>query len=130
MRSRLVVLAAAAVASVAALAPSVAGASPAHNNGMTINATPNPIIAGQGVLIYGQVNGANSADQPVVLYHRIAPHYYFSVISRTVTNSLGFYEFVRPEGIVDTNRQWFVVDPSNHAHSRTISESVLSLIHI
>jgi hypothetical protein len=120
-----------AVAGALAL-PTVAAAwghhHPHHNRGLTINATPNPIDAGQGVLIYGQLNGQNSANQTIVLYHRIIPSPFFSIISITKTNTFGYYEFVRPDGIVMTNRDWFVRGP-NDTHSRTIREQVSALVN-
>jgi hypothetical protein len=115
MRSRFVVLAAivCAVASVVAPGSALAKDHGAKDHGaLTINATPDPSLTpGQQILIYGQLNGPNAANQPIVLYHRIPPQLSFSVISITHTNSLGFYRFVRADGIVLTNRNWFVKGP-------------------
>jgi hypothetical protein len=127
MRTRLAVLATILSALVAVMAPGIANAAPRHNHGLTINATPNPIIAGEGVLIYGQLNGQDSANQTIYLYHRIVPALHFSIISVTKTNAQGFYEFTRAEGIVETNRNWFVRGPDG-SHSRTIHERVSSLV--
>ena len=55
MRPRLVALASLLAAVVAVVAPAVTNAAPRHNHGLTINATPNPILAGEGVLIYGRL---------------------------------------------------------------------------
>jgi hypothetical protein len=130
MRSRFVVLAA-VIASVAAFAaPAAAVASPIHNYGLTINVTPQNINAGQEVFIYGQLKGSSPAAyayKPIYLYHRIAPRPFFSLIQVGHTNALGFYEFFRPDGIVMTNRQWFVRGP-NMTHSRTVSVSVAALV--
>jgi hypothetical protein len=106
-----------------------AGAAPAHNDGLTIAATPNPILAGESVLIYGQLNGADNADQTITLFHRIYPQSAFTVISRTKTSPAGFYDFPRPEGIVMSNRSWFVRGPDG-AHSRTIHEGVAALVSL
>ena len=111
MRPRFVVLASLLAALVAVSVPAIASAAPRHNRGLTINATPNPIIAGDGVLIYGQLRGSDIANKPVVLYHRLATQPRFTIIGVTRTDSHGFYEFTRAEGVVLTNRSWFVRGP-------------------
>src|SRR5438552_8289964 len=104
MRPRFAVLASVLCALVVVAAPGVASAAPRHNHGLTINATPNPINAGDGVFIYGQLNNPPVAGQTIVLHHHISgSHQGFTVISRTTTDSHGFYEFTRTEGIVLTN---------------------------
>jgi hypothetical protein len=103
---------------------------PLHNHGLTIAATPNPITAGEGVLIYGQLNVHNPGGQVINLFHRINPSRVFTLISNTTTDSHGFYEFTRPEGIVQSNRSWFVTAPNEpiNIHSRTIHELVSALV--
>ena len=124
MRTRFAVLAVILGALTAAVVgPGVAGAAPHHNRGLTINATPNPIIAGSGVLIYGQLDGTDNANQTIYLYHRVNPRQRFSLIQVGRTNSVGFYEFTRAENVVMTNRSWFVRGPGG-THSRTIHERV------
>lgn len=136
MRLRFAALASLATALVLAATPAGALAfrhhGPRHNHGLTINATPNPIIAGQSVLIYGQLNGPGSANQQIVLYHRVHPNHFFTVISRTRTDSHGFYEFVRPDGLVKTNRDWFTRAPTlaGRVHSRTVHERVAALVSL
>ncbi len=53
--------------------PSRTEAAPHHNHGLTIAATPDPITAGEGVLIYGQLKGPNNAGKRIWLFHRINP---------------------------------------------------------
>jgi hypothetical protein len=100
---------------------------PRHNYGLTIAATPNPIGAGEGVLIYGKLVGSDVANQRIVLYHRITPQSQFTPITVTRTNSFGFYEIARAEGIVESNRSWFALGPGR-THSRTINEYVFSAV--
>jgi hypothetical protein len=127
MRPRLVALASMLAAIFAIAAPAVANAAPRHNRGLTINGTPNPILAGEGVLIYGQLRGADIANQPILLYHRLASFPRFTLIGRTTTDSHGFYEFTRAEGVVLTRRSWFVRGPGQ-THSRTLHERVQALV--
>jgi hypothetical protein len=129
MRTRSVVLAVLLGALVALGAPVLASAAPHQDKGLTIHATPNPIDAGQGVLIYGQLQGSGSSDQTIHLYHRIAPASRFTIIGVTKTDQYGFYEFTRQEGIVMTNRSWFVRGP-NSTHSQTIHELVSALVSL
>src|SRR6201996_825878 len=129
MRLRLTVLACALAACAGVALPGVAGAGPVHNRGLTIHAVPNPIIAGEAVLIYGQLKGPDHANQVIRLYHRIDPAPGFTVISTTRTNALGQYEFTRAEDIVETNRNWFVRGPGV-THSRTVHERVAALVSL
>lgn len=129
MRLRFILLACALVACVSTAAPGVAGAAPVHNRGLTIHAAPNPILAGEGVLIYGQLKGSGHGGQTIRLYHRVNPAARFSLIGATTTNSLGEYEFTRAEGIVMSNRSWFVRGPGL-THSRTVHERVAALVSL
>jgi hypothetical protein len=129
MRTRFAVLVTVLSALVIAAVPAIASAAPRRNHGLTINATPNPIIAREGVLIYGQLNGSNPAGQTIYLYHRLIPQAHFSLIGTTKTDSLGFYEFTRAEGIVLSNRDWFVRGPAGR-HSRTVHERVAALVSL
>ncbi len=129
MRVRFALAGSLLTALVAVAVPGVASAAPVHNRGLTINATPNPIIAGEGVLIYGQLKGGTVKGQPIRLYHRVNPSAHFSLIGKTTTDSFGFYEFTRAEGVVYTNRSWFVRGP-NSTHSRTVHERVAALVSL
>lgn len=129
MRLRFTLLACALAACVGTAAPALAGAAPVHNRGLTIHAVPNPIIAGEAVLIYGQLEGPSHANQVIRLYHRINPNSHFSLISTTRTNANGQYEFTRAEDIVETNRSWFVRGPGL-THSRTVHERVAALVSL
>ena len=129
MRLRITLLACALLALASAAAPSIAGAGPLHNRGLTIHAVPQHIIAGESVLIFGQLKGPDHANQPITLYHRINPNPGFTIIGRTRTNANGQYEFTREEGIVDTNREWFVRGPGA-THSRTVHERVDALVSL
>jgi hypothetical protein len=129
MRLRITVLACALSALACAAAPSFAGAAPVHNRGLTIHAVPQHIIAGEAVLIYGQLKGPDHANQVIRLYHRINPKPSFTLIGVTKTNANGQYEFTRQEGIVETNRSWFVRGPA-FTHSRTVHERVDALVSL
>jgi hypothetical protein len=129
MRLRITVLACALAAFAGAAAPSFAGAAPVHNRGLTIHAVPQHIIAGEAVLIFGQLKGPDHANQVITLYHRLNPNPGFTVIGVTRTNANGQYEFTRQEGIVDTNREWFVRGPGT-THSRTVHERVDALVSL
>ncbi len=129
MRLRFAMLGAVLATLVVAVSPGLAAAAPRHNHGLTINATPNPIVAEEGVLIYGQLRGTLDAHQTIRLYHRINPAPFFTLIGVTRTNSFGFYEFTREEGVVMSTRSWFVLGPGL-THSRTVHERVAALISI
>jgi phage protein U len=129
MRPRITVLAAALAMFTVAPAPGTAGAAPQDNRGLTIHAVPHSIIAGEAVLIYGRYMSPNPSGRLIRLYHRIEPRPTFSLIGVARTDSAGRYEFVRSEGIVQTNRSWFVGGPSG-THSRTVHERVQALLSL
>ena len=94
---------------------------------VTINATPNPIVTGDAVLIYGQLNTAHPGGKKIVLHQRIVPAAAFTTAQSTVTDTAGFYEFAESAGGVTTNRSWFVSSPAvGSQHSRTVHELVTS----
>jgi phage protein U len=132
MRPRAAVLASVVAALGFVAVPAAAVAAPHHNHGLTIAATPDTIVSGDAVLIYGQLHGTNVGGQTIVLYHRINPKPYFSVIGTTKTQSTGFYEFTRVEGVVLTNRSWFVRAPGlpGNIHSRTTHEKVAAEVSL
>jgi hypothetical protein len=127
MRLRFTVPACALTALAFTAIPGIAGAAPQHNRGLTINAVPRHIIAGEAVLIYGRLKGPGHADQLITLYHRINPAPAFSVIGTTQTDAQGRYEFTRAEGVVVSNRSWYVRGPGL-THSRTVHERVAALV--
>lgn len=109
-------------------APSLASPAPRHNDGLTIAAVPNPVVAGEGVLIYGRLAGPDTAGQTIRLYHHVVDSGKpYTFVTSTKTDSSGYYEFSRPERIIYTDRSWFVRGPDG-AHSRTIYERVVALI--
>jgi hypothetical protein len=129
MRLRLVVLGSLLTALAVCAQAGMSEAAPRHNDGLTINATPNPIMAGEGVLIYGQLTGSDIGGQTITLYHRVNPSPHFVPVGRIQTDSFGFYEFTRAEGVVYSNRSWFVRGPGS-SHSRTIHEGVQTLVSL
>jgi hypothetical protein len=110
-------------------AAGLASAAPHHNRGVTISVAPNPVSAGDAVVIDGRLLGPGSGNQPIRLYHHVIgsgrPGY--TLISTTLTNSSGYYQFIRPGGLVYTNRNWFVRGPGG-VHSRTVHEQVIPLV--
>jgi hypothetical protein len=123
------VLASLLTALVATVVPSTVNAAPRHNHGLTINAVPRHIIAGEGVLIFGRLEGENAAGQTIRLYHHINPFPGYRLVGTTTTDSRGVYEFTRAEGVVVMNRSWFVRGPFG-THSRTIAERVDALVSL
>jgi hypothetical protein len=132
MRLRLAVLAALVTTLATCTVSSVAGATPLHDRGLTINAIPNPIDAGEGVFIYGQLNVGPVGGQTIVLYHHVAGSFRgYTKVGETTTDSRGFYEFTRAENVVMTNRSWLVREQDiDQIHSRIAYERVSALVSI
>ncbi len=132
MRLRFAVPTALLATFAAAVAPGVASAAPHHNRGLTIRVTPNPIVAGDPVLIYGRLKDDSAAGQTIILYHHISGHSTgYTKVSQTTTDAGGLYEFPRADGVVETNRSWFVREAGSHGvHSRTVYERVAALVTV
>ncbi len=92
---------------------------------LTIAATPHQILSGEAVLVYGQLNGADSAGKKIVLDSRASSLVPATVVQTTTTDSEGFYEFALPEGAVTTDQRWYVTSPGG-IHSRAVRELVAS----
>jgi hypothetical protein len=118
------------LACVVLLVPAVAQArrhpSPNGRHNISIATSDNPVVAGDQLAIFGRLRGPNNANRVVVLWHRINPRPFFTPIQRTRTDAHGFYAFLRPNGVVNTNRNWYV--KSLGARSRTVHEKVFSLV--
>ena len=128
MRPRLAVLACVLTAIGTGAAPMVVTAAPRRNDHLTIAPTPNPVPAGEGVVIYGRLLGSDNAGQSIALYHHVSGSGQgYTRVQTTTTDSSGYYEFTRAEGVVLTNRSWFVRGP-NWSHSRTIHERAIALV--
>jgi hypothetical protein len=136
MRLRYVIGAAAAVACASiALTAVGAGAAPRHAaprhvfryHVLTIHAQPNAITAGDPVVVFGRLLGRHHAGRLVVLFHRAALYGGgFAPVQVTHTDAAGAYEFTRADGVVTTNRFWYVA--SAGVRSRSIFERVQALV--
>ena len=93
--------------------------------GLTIHATPNEILSGEGVLVYGRLTGPSSAHQKIQLHARPGCCYAFEATTKTA--STGNYSFVLSDGIVKTSRSWYVSGPGG-VRSETINEHVLAVV--
>jgi hypothetical protein len=101
---------------------------PHHNHGLTINATPNPSVTGDALLIYGQLNDTPHSGQTITLWHHIAgSHRGYTRVQRTTTDANGFYSITRAQGVVTTNRSWFVT-AGHGVHSRTLYQRVAATV--
>ncbi len=97
---------------------------------ITIHALPNPINAGDPVVIFGRAVRA----PPCRPARRALPPPRGTCAAasrrsrRTRTDAGGAYEFTRADGRVDTNRSWFVA--ARGAHSRVVNERVAALVSV
>jgi hypothetical protein len=127
MRSRTLIAAITAAVSLFALVPSGAFArkhpSPSGRCAVSMQVAPRQIVAGDPVVIFGRlrcVNQARAAGQQVVLYHHLAGLPGFTPVQSATTDAHGFYEFGRADGVVETNRSFFVLAHGARSASRRI----------
>jgi hypothetical protein len=127
MRSRMLIPAVMAVISLFALTPSSAFAhkhpSPSGRCIVSMQVAPRQIVAGDPVVIFGRlrcINRASAADQQVVLYHHLTGLPGFTPVQSATTDAHGFYEFGRADGVVETNRSFFVRSHGARSATRRI----------
>ncbi|HWF52463.1 MAG TPA: alkaline phosphatase family protein [Solirubrobacteraceae bacterium] len=92
---------------------------------VSIFSAPDPSTTGTSVTILGRVQGAGAGGR-VVLWHRLPSWRRFHRVGSTRTGRLGDYRFVRAEGVVATNRRWYVV--AGGRRSRTITQRVRAVV--
>ncbi|MHB8491175.1 MAG: hypothetical protein ACYDA6_03030 [Solirubrobacteraceae bacterium] len=94
----------------AALVPSVAQAASGYR--LSIAVAPNPDVSGDPLTLVGTLtNSRGLAVQGIhlELYHRVNPIPVFAPIQRTRTAAGGLWQINRAEGVVVSNREWYVV---------------------
>jgi phospholipase C len=103
----------------------LSSASGSNRARVSIFSSQNPSIAGAPLTISGVVRGAR-AGTGVVLWHRLPGRRRFRPVSRTTTGASGSYSFARADGVVRTNRRWYVV--ADGRRSRTIHQRVSAIL--
>jgi hypothetical protein len=75
-----------------------------------INVAPREITAGDPVTIFGRLacRGHSEAGQVVKLFHHVDGSFGFTYVQSTTTAAHGFYAFNRADGLVVSNRSWYV----------------------
>jgi hypothetical protein len=99
--------------------------SPSGRCRVSMEVAPRQITAGDPVVIFGRLacrRGADAAGQTVKLYHHlIGSHSFgFTYVQSTTTDARGFYEFSRADGVVETNRAWYVRSHGARSANRRI----------
>jgi phospholipase C len=91
------------------------GAAPSHGQlatGISLHASPNPVLAGRQVIIWGHLLGlrrhAQACGIQVTLWQRLAGRKNFQPLTTALTGAPGGYRLVLPAGEVKANRQWQV----------------------
>jgi hypothetical protein len=91
---------------------------------ISIDVAPRQITAGDPATIFGRLacrHHRGEAGASVKLYHRLADSFGYSYVQNTRTDAHGFYEFTRADGVVDTNRSWFVSARGTRSAAKRIS---------
>lgn len=103
--------AASLLATVPAGATAAKHPSPNGRCSININVQPPKITAGDAVVIFGRLrcaNAKNDSNQTVRLFRVVRGVARVVPVGTAKTDSSGFYEFQRADGVVTTNRGWFV----------------------
>jgi hypothetical protein len=114
---------AAAVLLMLAPAAALAHKHPGGRCRISINVAPPEITAGDPVVVFGRLlcrPGGREAGQVVKLYHHLASSPGFAYVQSTTTDAHGFYEFSRADGVVETNRAWYVRSHGAQSASKRI----------
>ncbi|MGI8800940.1 MAG: hypothetical protein ACR2KV_02040 [Solirubrobacteraceae bacterium] len=100
--------------------------SPNGRHAISINVPANPVVSGDPLVIYGRLTGPNNGGRVVTLWHRVNPAPRFTIVQQARSDAAGFYAFAQADGVVTSNRNWYV--QSLGARSRTIHENVFALV--
>lgn len=86
---------------------------------------PHHITAGEPIVIFGRLRcaGGGEAGQTVQLFHRVAAQQGFSYVQSVTTGTGGYYEFARADGVVETNREFFVVSDGRRSDAQRVRVS-------
>ena len=80
--------------------------------GVSINIVPRQIVAGEPVVIFGRLRcrkQAHAAGREVRLFHHlIGQGGGFGYVQSATTDAAGFYVVSPADGVVETNRSWYV----------------------
>jgi hypothetical protein len=90
---------------------------------INIEVAPRQITAGDPVTIFGKLtcrHHRGEAGAVVKLFHHLPSSFGFSYVQSTRTDAQGFYEFMRADGVVDSNRSWAVSARGTHSMARRI----------
>ena len=74
---------------------------------VTVAVAPNPVVAGDPVVISGKVTGAARAYLPVQLWRMLPRQRRFHLAFQTPTDAQGRYTMTLPPQDVKTNTQWY-----------------------
>ena len=115
MRSRKLTTAITAAISLLVLVPSSAFAhkhpSPNGHCAVSVDVSPHEIVAGDQVVVFGRLRcfgSANAVNQEVRLFHHLLGLPGSSFVQSTTTDAHGFYEIPNADGVVETNRSYYV----------------------
>lgn len=86
---------------------------------ISMQVAPHHITAGEPIVIFGRLRcfHGGQGGQTVRLFHRLPGQQAFTFVQSASTDSGGYYEFSRADGVVETNRDFLV--RSDRARSRT-----------
>ncbi len=129
MRSQRMALAAIAVAMAPMTLVATADARPARRIlfpgrcRINIEVAPRQITAGDPVTIFGKLTcrrHRGEAGAVVKLFHHLPGAFGYSYVQSTRTDAHGFYELMRADGVVDSNRSWAVSARGTHSAGKRI----------
>jgi hypothetical protein len=90
---------------------------------INIEVAPRQITAGDPVTIFGKLTcrrHRGEAGAVVKLFHHLPGAFGYSFVQSTRTDAHGFYEFMRADGVVDSNRSWAVSARGTHSAGKRI----------
>ncbi|MFZ1154348.1 MAG: hypothetical protein WAN93_05525 [Solirubrobacteraceae bacterium] len=132
MRSQKLITAITAAISLLVLVPSSAFAHkhPSRNGrcAISVDVSPHEIVAGDQVVVFGRLrcfNRANAANQEVKLFHHLLGSPGSSFVQSTTTDAHGFYEIPNADGVVETNRSYYVRSHSARSAAKLIRVEAL-----
>jgi hypothetical protein len=127
MRSRKLTTVITAVISLLVLAPSSALAHkhPSRHGRcvVSVDVSPHEIVAGDPVVVFGRLRcfgPASAANQEVKLFHHLLGSPGSSFVQSTTTDAHGFYEIANADGVVETDRSYYVISHGARSAAKRI----------
>jgi hypothetical protein len=90
---------------------------------VSMQVAPHHITAGEPIVIFGRLRCAGrhgESGRTVQLFHRLSAQPRYSFVQSTTTGPRGYYEISRADGVVETNRSFYVASGGARSQAQQV----------